>query len=146
MSPVPGRGIVQAPSAPTQLPQPAGAISAYTPEPGTVVLESDEPIEEPYASQPATAANLGADTRPRPAAAPVALTSAALRKPESNDGLWIRFNDEKWVSAGKAVPLRSSDFRQVGEYEGFPVFARTDGGGLIYLPTRGGLVAPYRQK
>lgn len=146
IAPVPGRGVLQAPSVPTQLPLPIGAVDAYTPEPGTVVLESDEPIERPFVSQPATAENLGAATPAKPAATTVALTSALLRRPENNDGIWIQFKDQKWVSAGKAVPLRSSEFRRIGEYDGFPVFARTGQGELIYLPTRGGLVAPYRQK
>jgi hypothetical protein len=151
IAPVPGRGVLQAPSPPTNHPQPIGALGAYTP-PGTVVLESDEPIEPiepiepPVVRQPATAENLGANTSPRRAAAPVVLTSALLKRPENNDGIWIEFKGEKWVTAGKAVPLQSSDFRQVGEYAGYPVFARRAGGELIYLPTRGGLIAPYRRK
>jgi hypothetical protein len=146
ISPVPGRGVLQAPLSPTQGPVPIGAASAYTPEPGTVVLESDEPIAPSIVRQPATAENLGASGAAKPAGTPVTMTSALLRRPENNDGIWIQFRNQKWVSAGKAVPLRSTDFRKVGEYEGFPVFARTGGGDLIYLPTRGGLVAPYRQK
>jgi hypothetical protein len=146
IAPVPGRGVLQAPLGPTQGPAPIGAAGAYTPEPGTVVLESDEPLERPLVRQPATAENLGAGAAPKPAGTPTALTTALLSRPENNDGIWIQFRNQKWVSAGKAVPLRSSDFRKVGEYDGFPVFARTGGGDLIYLPTRGGLVAPYRQK
>ena len=100
-------------------------------------------------TQPAPAENLGARATRRPTQQSV-FTSAALRRPESNDGIWIQFRGEKWVSAGKAVPLRSTDFRQVGEYAGYPVFARTGTGtadaNLIYLPTRGGLIAPYRVK
>jgi hypothetical protein len=146
ISPVPGRGILQAPSAPTELPRPIGAIGAATPAPGTVVLESDEPIEAPSVSQAATAQNLGADTRARATGAPTMLNAAVLRKPENNDGIWLEFNGRRWVSAGKAVPLQSSEFRKVGEYEGFPVFARSGGGDQIFLPTRGGLVAPYRAR
>jgi hypothetical protein len=143
-------GIRQAPISPTQVPVPIGALGAYTQEPGTIVLESDEPIVAPaYVPQPATAENLGA-TNPRSATTPTSFTAAALRRPESNDGIWIQFRGEKWVSAGRAVPLRSAEFRKVGEYEGYPVFARTArgtaGADLIYLPTRGGLVAPYRVK
>jgi hypothetical protein len=147
IAPVPGRGILQAPSPPTEHPLPIGAIGAYTsPQPGTIVLESNEPIERPFVGQPATAQNLGAGAPASGEATPRVLTSALLRRPENNDGIWIQFEGQKWVSAGRAVPLRSSDFRKVGEYEGFPVFTRTTGGDLIYLPTRGGLVAPYRKK
>jgi hypothetical protein len=146
IAPVPGRGILQAPVSPTQMPIPSGAISAYTPEPGTIMLESDEPIVPPTRAQPATADNLGA-ARAAGGAGPILVNNAALRRPESNDGIWIQFEGDKWVSAGKAVPLRAQDFRKVGEYEGFPVFARTRGeAATIYLPTRDGLVAPYRRK
>ena len=150
IAPVPGRGILQAPLGPTQLPIPIGAASAYTPEPGRVVLESNEPIEPSYVSPPATAANLGAAAPEGSRGSPAVLTSAVLRRPENNDGIWIQFRGEKWVSAGKAVPLRDAEFRKVGEYAGFPVFVRSVRGralgDTIYLPTREGLVAPYRAK
>jgi hypothetical protein len=69
------------------------------------------------------------------------------RRPESNDGVWILFGGEKWVSAGTAIPLVAADFLRVGEYAGFPVFARRDfTQEVIYLPSRAGLIAPYRLK
>jgi hypothetical protein len=34
----------------------------------------------------------------------------------------------------------------VGEHGAFPVFVRTGGEAMIYVPTRAGLVAPYRLK
>jgi hypothetical protein len=68
----------------------------------------------------------------------------ALR-PESNDGLWIDYAGRRWVSAGAAVPFDESLFMQAGQYNGFPVFTRRQSGDqMIYLPTRGNLVAPYR--
>jgi glycerol kinase len=68
-------------------------------------------------------------------------------RPTSNDGIWIAYLGEKWVSAGAAVPLTSSGFRVVGNYENFPVFARRDTSEqVVYVPTRDGLVAPYRLK
>jgi hypothetical protein len=70
-----------------------------------------------------------------------------MRRPESNDGVWIMFGGEKWISAGTAVPLASADFVRVGEYQGFPVFARRDfSQEIIYLPSRAGLIAPYKLK
>jgi hypothetical protein len=80
---------------------------------------------------------------------PDQVTMASLPRAESNDGIWLRFMGGKWVSAGAAVPLRASEFVTVGEYSGFPVFARR---GLqeemIYLPSTStsGLIAPYRLK
>jgi hypothetical protein len=84
------------------------------------------------------------DTERRVAAPPL----STLRRPESNDGVWIRYAGSKWVSAGAAVPFAATDFQHVGEYGTFPVFAReTVNEEIIYLPTsRAGYVAPYRLK
>jgi hypothetical protein len=43
------------------------------------------------------------------------------------------------------MPFDDTAFVRVGEYRGFPVFRRIGGGNdVIYLPTRHGVVAPYR--
>jgi len=56
----------------------------------------------------------------------------------------IPYLGEKWFSVGAAVPL-TSDFRVVGAYAGFPVFARRDSPAqVIYVPSLDGMVAPYR--
>lgn len=74
-------------------------------------------------------------------------SATSIGRPTSNDGLWIRYLGKKWVSAGAAVLLTPAAFREVGRYEGFPVFAsRGRSEQVIYLPTRAGLVAPYRLK
>ena len=73
-------------------------------------------------------------------------TMVSLRRPEGNEGVWVQFAGEKWVSAGAAVPMSAAAFRVVGEYAGFPVFAREDRENTIYLPTLPGLVTPYRLK
>jgi hypothetical protein len=69
-----------------------------------------------------------------------------LPRAESNDGIWLRFMGATWIAAGPAAPLRASEFVQVGEHAGFPVYARK---GLdedrIYLPSPGGVV-PFRLK
>jgi hypothetical protein len=121
--------------APTDPPQPIGAISVFTPNSGTAVAG---PTSMPTAVTPATAAASAIPT-PEP--------MATLMRPESNDGIWIRYVGEKWLSAGKAVPSSESEFVQVGDYVGFPVFARQGlRDDVIYLPTRAGLIAPYRVK
>jgi hypothetical protein len=75
------------------------------------------------------------------------ISITTLRRPESNDGVWLQYMNEKWVSAGPALPFRAADFLRVGDYKGTPVLARQ---GLqedvIYLPSRPGFVAPYRLK
>jgi hypothetical protein len=117
-----GRSMPAAAVSPTNLPQPIGAIGSFE------------------AASPARA----------DAAAPQAADQADLaliRAPENNDGIWVMFAGYKWVSAGPAVPLRAPDFQLIGDYYGFPVFARQRvRENVIYIPTRAGLVAPYRRK
>jgi hypothetical protein len=61
--------------------------------------------------------------------------------------VWVQFGGEKWVSAGAAIPFDPSTLVQVGDHSGFPVYARRDlKEEVIYLPTRAGVVAPYRLK
>jgi len=72
---------------------------------------------------------------------------ATLQKPESNDGVWIRYGQQKWISAGPPVLFEESEFQRIGDYGAFPVFKRTRASGeVIYVPTREGLVMPYRLK
>jgi len=72
---------------------------------------------------------------------------ATLRKPESNDGVWIRYRQQTWISAGPPVPFEETEFQRIGEYGAFPVFMRTRASEeMIYVPTRKGLMAPYRLK
>ena len=105
--------------------------------PHVVVLLVDQLAS---ADAPATAA---------PAAtAPASAGSAAtLLRPESNDGVWIRYEGRTWISGGAAVPFDAATFTRIGEYSGFPVYrARAGGEDVIYVPARADLVAPYRLK
>ncbi len=66
--------------------------------------------------------------------------------PENNDGVWLRFDNARWVSSGGAEP-QTGAFTQVGAHGGFPVLRRPGGASdQIFIPTRDGLVAPYRRK
>ena len=93
---------------------------------------------------PAGGGTAGAPTAgSQPASTPVATAIG----PEDNDGIWIRYAGQIWTSAGRAVPLQESEFERVGEYAGFPVYRRARANdGVIYVPTRKDLVAPYRLK
>ena len=67
--------------------------------------------------------------------------------PEGFNGIWVVYDGAKWWSDGEAVLLRSADHRLVGAYAGFPVFAsRGAAEAVIYVPSRAGLVAPYRRE
>jgi hypothetical protein len=85
-------------------------------------------------------------------AAPAAAQQSAdpvvsVLRPESNDGVWIYYAGVRWLSAGPAVPLRAADFELIGDYAGFPVFGRRGSNEqVIYVPSRAGLIAPYRRK
>jgi hypothetical protein len=118
-------------------PPTAATSGVSTPEPATAA--DSAPRGEPGA---VGTTGVMAATR-APAAAPL----VSLRRPESNDGIWIRFLGEKWISAGAAVAFAPAEFTHVGEYGAFPVFARRElKEDVIYVPTRAGLVAPYRLK
>jgi hypothetical protein len=137
ITPVDTFGIPQSPVSPTELQQPIGAISVFTPnEPVTLGERMAATAAEAPAAAPAPAA---ATARQEP---PI----ETLLRPENNDGLWVRYGGDKWLSAGAAVPLRASEFRVVGDYAGFPVFMRSGQEDTIYLPTRAGLIAPYKRK
>jgi len=134
--------------APTNLPLSIGAIGAYTPELMTAVASA---LAARTAAPACTCESAGT------AAAPVAIPVAAAfrfdgvavitaRRPDNNDGLWVRYDNATWVSRGVAEP-RSDAFTQIGERSGFPVFRKRDAGDdVIYLPSRDGLLAPYRRK
>ena len=125
----------QATAAPTAPPATIGAIGAYTPE--TSVGTSRTTVPSPVGTSGLVAA--------APRVTPTRVST--LVRPTSNDGVWIRYLGEKWISAGSAMPLTAAGFRVVGNYDGFPVFARSDTSEqVIYVPTRAGLVAPYRLK
>lgn len=132
----------RAPSFPVQLSSPTAATLVTPPAPA------------PAGPAPVSSAGTRSDipdavgtagyvvSRPREAQPMV-----SLRRPENNDGIWVEFGGEKWVSAGAAIPLDPSSLVRVGERAGHPVYARRDlKEDVIYLPARPGVVAPYRLK
>jgi hypothetical protein len=134
---VPQAGAVpMAAVSPTAPPLPPGAIGVFTPE------------TRPAAPAPANrdvvgTTGIAATPRVQPAGPPI----VSLRRPETNDGIWVNFSGERWVARGTAVALNATSFVRVGEYRGFPVYARRElDEDVIYLPTRPGFVAPYRLK
>ena len=116
------------------------------PAPGTNIFfvfpgQPGQADGESSTSEPAAAA-----APPGPEPAPGAVT---LLQPETNDGVWISYAGQKWISAGPALPLDQSAFSRVGEHGGFPVFKRQGGqDDVIYLLTGDDAesVAPYRVK
>jgi len=78
-----------------------------------------------------------------PSSPPAATT---LERPRNNDGISIQFADRVWIAAGRAVPRATLDLVRAGEYAGAPVFRRPNVDDVIYVQTRGNLVAPFRAK
>lgn len=121
----------EAPAPPSGPQQPLGAIAA---------AEVVAPVTR--AAAPAGTVGAQAGGAARPSGQPM----VSITPPDSNQGVWIHYQGTRWVSAGAAVPLRAAEFRAIGQYEGFPVFVRRDDDRTIYLPTRAGLVAPYKAR
>jgi hypothetical protein len=125
-----------APAAPTSPPVPVGAISVYTPD-----------VPPPAVTGPREVAGTTGFLPAAPAARPlVGAGLVSVRRPEGNDGIWIRFLGMRWVSAGASVSA-IGNFERVGDYAGLPVFRRSDADEpVIYLPTAAGRFAPYRAR
>lgn len=133
------------------------ALDPFKPSDAALLRRIGEGLPAPITGFVVQAANERAVVVREAAAAPAAAASAApatiqrestsvvtLLRPENNDGVWIQFAGDKWVSAGKAVTVDSS-FMRAGTYAGFPVYRRA-GDAMIYVPTRDGMAAPYRRK
>ena len=123
--------------APTSPPQPIGAVSAFTPEPGAVGTTGV-----------AAAARRAPDRAlPDRAVPDRAVPTITLRRADSNDGIWVSYQGQKWVSAGPVVPLSALEFEPSGNYAGFPVYTKRGASSdTIYLPMTRTQVAPYRLK
>jgi hypothetical protein len=138
--------VPMAAGAPTNVPLTLGAISAFTPEvTPPVVYAAAAPAPAPLCTceQTPAAAPAVAVAAPLPANGLAVLTA---RRPDNNDGLWIRYAGATWVSRGGAEP-RTTAFMSIGEHGGFPVYRKQEGAAdVIYLPTRDGLLAPYHRK
>jgi hypothetical protein len=123
--------IAMAAVAPTAPPAVSGAIGVFTPAAPTVE----------FSTTPAAAVGTTGGATSRAALSPL----VSAMRPVGNDGVWISWNGRKWVSNGIAVPIEEGRFTQVGDYAGFAVLARAADTDTIYLPSRPGLVAPYRR-
>jgi len=135
-----GALIPHAPVAPTSAPQPIGAISAFTPETGAVGTAGRPapPVRAAAASGAVGTTGIAAAQR----AAPL----VSIRRPENNDGIWVLYRGQKWVSAGAVVPLSGTEFVLSGDYAGFPVYTKRGSEDTIYLPITPTAVGPYRLK
>jgi hypothetical protein len=139
----PGAIVTATATAPTQLPFTAGAIVSYTPE--TISFSPTPlPVPVPIAAAAPVVVAAAVDVAPPPVFVAKIILSPTV--PENNDGVWVQFDNARWVSSGRAE-AQTGAFTQVGTHGGFPVLRRPGGpSDQIFIPTRDGLVAPYRRK
>jgi hypothetical protein len=69
-------------------------------------------------------------------------------KPIGLNAVYIHYSGRTWYSAGRAVSIHSLDqsLRKIGDYHGFPVYARDSDVRTIYIsvaPSAGELLAPF---
>jgi hypothetical protein len=138
-----GALIPNAPVAPTALPQPMGAISAFT-------FDTNTGRSAPAAVAPPVALTAPPAQAPVPlAAAPAANIPRVRTTPPQprGDGIWLMYRGQRWLSAGPVIPLDDSVFEITGDYAGFPVYTRRGGPpDTIYVPSTPNQLAPYRLK
>jgi hypothetical protein len=132
--------------APSNLPYSVGAVSAFTPEvaPPLVLVPAVATTAAPACTCEQTSASAVPATAVVPPVPTDRVAVISVRRPDNNDGVWVRFQGATWVSTGMAEPLTTA-FTQVGELGGNPVY-RKDSGTVIYVPSREGVLAPYRRK
>jgi len=109
--------------------------------------ESEAPAEEAQPQEPGYGYERGG-VPPTPQAAEVPLEPFLVetaRKPLDNLGIWVSFQGYRWRHAGEAVPLDPGKMPTVGDYFGVHVYADPRTPYVIYIPSRGNLVAPFRR-
>jgi hypothetical protein len=65
--------------------------------------------------------------------------------PKGINGAWLDYQGRRWVASGRAVDL-TPELQYLGDYRGFPVYARAGDRSIIYVPSMPGLVVPYTSR
>ena len=80
----------------------------------------------------------------------VAGPTAVPSRPGAANAIFIEYGGRRWYSAGLSIRLDPSTMRRIGEYEGFPVYARVgEDRRTIYVPVTtdaSSLLAPYSSR
>jgi hypothetical protein len=130
-------------ASPYGAPSPLMAQAAAPPVIGSPIL-FDEPLRAPVSESPAPT------QPPATATQPVATTGAAplpIRRGAAN-AIYMEFDNTKWFISGQPVTLDLSTMTQIGETEGFPVYAKAPGASTVYVPISRGSesFAPYSRR
>lgn len=115
-------------------------------EPAEVPDQSFQPLMEATPATPVGTA--GTIARPTRGVSRDARAFAALERPTGINAVFVEFQGTRWQPAGRAVAFNETEYRVIGEYRGFPVFADDPsspraGAKMIYLPSRSGMLTPY---
>jgi hypothetical protein len=122
---------------------PGGSLAAEA-EPAAAPADlSVEPLMEPT-----PVGTSGTIARPTRGVSREARAFAALERPTGLNAVFIVFQGTRWQPAGPAVAFEEAEYRVVGDYRGFPVFADDPsspraGAKMIYVPSRSGMLTPY---
>jgi hypothetical protein len=103
---------------------------------------------------PAPQASIGATaSAPQPAAttgrlAPRSAPVRSVDRPQGLNAIFVEYDNARWYSAGRPVPLDRDGVALVGEYHGFPVYRAANDSRTIYIPVTAGAdsVAPYTRR
>jgi hypothetical protein len=141
-------------STPTSVPTPRDTVApaglalqaAGPPTQTTTVIPVQVPRPEvappPPGGVPLRQAPLPAGTSGRISAARPPTHTSIGGKPRGTNSIFIEFQNERWYPIGPAQAIDMSRLVQVGEVNGFRVFAGQSGSDVVYVPvTRGGSLA-----
>ena len=95
----------------------------------------------------------GSTSRPHPSVG----TSGEFQGPQpplpvrggAANGIFVEFENSRWLSSGPPVPFDSRRFTKIGEFHDFPVYAtRSHGASTIYIPVARGVdaVVPFSKR
>jgi hypothetical protein len=87
-------------------------------------------------------------TSPRVVVLPHPRPLVTAARPTGVNGVFVEFDNARWFGSGSAEELDST-FRRIGEYHGFPVYARDASDSRIYIPLASNvrnLVVPYTRR
>lgn len=136
-----GRGIPLWPAYPWHPYVAAPAVADCVSRPEAESSESSPPTPLTSFADVVTALR----SAPGPAALPASTPVVRNTEAEKKTGVWIQYAGRTWFSAGAAEPFREAEFVRVGDIAGFPVYRRSRvKEDRIFVPTTGGMVAPFR--
>ena len=154
------------PGLPVERADTSRALTSAPQAPGPPTGLMDTPVDRIVGAGPETApvgttgalappAAGGAEHRPQPTATPGVPGAVVLprplitaARPSGVNGVFVEFDRARWYSSGRAIGL-DSGFQRIGEYHGFPVYARDRSDSTIYIPVASNvpaLLVPYTRQ